>query len=146
TGAARWRPLAPGVPPAAAPCGAEAPPGPVVRHTKRLQEPSSRGILQPTRSRRDRSRGSSTGSRSSRPHTADPGLLAAHQSFAPYFVISPIYLASGPPSGSLQYTASRPHYYRPVPPRPPKALPHGPTRPESGALRLRRVVRDPKPA
>src|SRR5438093_6062275 len=63
-----------------------------------------------------------------------------------HIVISPIYLASGPPSGSLQYTASRPHYYRPVPPRPPKALPHGPTRPESGALRLRRVVPDPKPA
>src|SRR5437867_4359177 len=27
------------------------------------------------------------------------------------------YLASGPPSGSLRYTASRPPYFRPVPPR-----------------------------
>src|SRR5438552_18330880 len=27
-------------------------------------------------------------------------------------------LASGPPSGSLRYAASRPSYYRPVPPRP----------------------------
>src|SRR5205814_7661324 len=92
-GAAHWRPPVPGVLPVAEPREAEAPPGPVVRHTKRLREPSTRGILRPTRSTRDRSRASSTGFRSSRPRTADPGLRAAHQSFAPYRYL-PIYLAS----------------------------------------------------
>src|SRR6059036_3803446 len=40
------------------------------------------------------------------------------------------FLASGPPSGSLRYTASRPLYFRPVPPR--RFLASGPP---SGSLR-----------
>src|SRR5207249_12067635 len=123
----------------------EAPPGPVVRHTKRIQEPSSRGILQPTRSRRDRSRGSSTGSRSSRPHTADPGLLAAHQSFAPYRYL-PYLLSVGPTVRIASVHRFAASLLPAGPPTPPTVLPHGPTRRESGALWLRRVVPDPKPA